>query len=235
MEELLAAGIDVYTTLNIQHVESLNDVVAKITRIRVRETVPDSIIDRADDIEVLDLTPEDLIQRLKEGKVYVPRQAERALRHYFSPGNLTALRELALRRTAQRVDEQMLNYMRSHAIAGPWAAGDRVLVCISEEPNSKSVVRHGRRMADTMRAPWTAIHVETSRTARLSEAEQDRIADALRLAQRLGGRGGDHPRSRHGRRRCWNTRARTTSRRSSSPSRDNRPGWSSSLAPSRND
>ena len=186
VEELLAAGIDVYTTLNIQHVESLNDVVAKITRIRVRETVPDSIIDRADDIEVLDLTPDDLIQRLKEGKVYVPRQAERALRHYFSPGNLTALRELALRRTAQRVDEQMVNYMRSHAIAGPWAAGDRVLVCIGEEPNSKSVVRHGRRMADTMRAPWTAIYVETSRTARLSEAEQDRITNALRLAQRLG-------------------------------------------------
>ena len=186
VKELLSAGIDVYTTLNIQHVESLNDVVAKITRIRVRETVPDSIIDRADDIEVLDLTPDDLIQRLKEGKVYVARQAERALRHYFSPGNLIALRELALRRTAQRVDEQMVNYMRSHAIAGPWAAGDRVLVCIGQEPNSKSVVRHGRRLVDTMRAPWTAIYVETSRTARLSEAEQDRITNALRLARRLG-------------------------------------------------
>src|SRR5205085_3316167 len=137
VEELIAAGIDVYTTLNIQHVESLNDVVAQITRIRVRETVPDGILDRADEIEIVDLTPEDLIQRLREGKVYVPHQAERALRHYFSPGNLTALRELALRRTAQRVDEQMLNYMRSHAIAGPWAAGDRVLVRIGEEPNSK--------------------------------------------------------------------------------------------------
>ncbi len=108
---------------------------------------------------MLDLTPDDLIQRLKEGKVYVARQAERALRHYFSPGNLIALRELALRRTAQRVDEQMVNYMRSHAIAGPWAAGDRVLVCIGQEPNSKSVVRHGRRLVDTMRAPWTAIYV----------------------------------------------------------------------------
>ena len=121
VEELIAAGIDVYTTLNVQHIESLNDVVARITRIRVRETVPDSIIDKADDIELIDLTPDDLIQRLKDGKVYVPHQAERAIRHYFSPGNLTALRELALRRTAQRVDEQMVRYMQAHAIAGPWA------------------------------------------------------------------------------------------------------------------
>src|ERR1700733_1731653 len=111
VEELLSGGIDVYTTLNIQHVESLNDVVARITRIRVRETVPDSLIERADDIELIDLTPDDLIQRLKDGKVYVPAQAERAGRHYFAPGNLTALRELALRRTAQRVDNQMVDYM----------------------------------------------------------------------------------------------------------------------------
>src|SRR6202046_3268880 len=128
VEELLTAGIDVYTTLNIQHVESLNDIVAQITRIRVRETVPDSVIDHADDVEVVDLTPENLIQRLKDGKVYVPAQAERAVRHYFQAGNLTALRELALRRTAQRVDEQMVSYMRAHAISGPWAAGERVLV-----------------------------------------------------------------------------------------------------------
>ena len=130
VEELIAAGIDVYTTLNVQHVESLNDVVARITRIRVRETVPDSIIDKADDIEVIDLTPDDLIQRLRDGKVYVPHQAERAVRHYFSHGNLTALRELALRRTAQRVDAQMVRYMQAHAIPGPWAAGERVLACI---------------------------------------------------------------------------------------------------------
>ena len=187
VEELLTAGIDVFTTLNIQHVESLNDVVATITRIRVRETVPDSIVDRADDIEVIDLTPEDLIQRLKEGKVYVPHQAERAIRHYFSPGNLTALRELALRRTAQRVDEQMLRYMQAHAIKGPWAAGERVLVCISGDPDSIAVVRHARRVADLLKAPWTALHVESSRTLRMSEAERNRVADALRLAQRLGG------------------------------------------------
>src|SRR4051812_22988885 len=142
VEELLAAGIDVYTTLNIQHVESLNDIVAKITRIRVRETVPDSIVDRADDIEVIDLTPQDLIQRLKEGKVYIPQQAERAVRHYFQAGNLTALRELALRRTAQRVDEQMVTYMRAHAIPGPWAAGERVLVCVNEDPSCGALVRY---------------------------------------------------------------------------------------------
>ena len=112
VDELLAAGIDVYSTLNVQHVESLNDVVARITRIRVRETVPDSIVDAADEVELVDLTPNDLIARLKEGKVYVREQAQRALRHYFSPGNLTALRELALRRTAERVDDQMLSYMR---------------------------------------------------------------------------------------------------------------------------
>src|SRR6476660_8908780 len=122
VEELLATGGDVYATVNIQHVESLNDVVAQITRVRVRETVPDSIIDRADEIELIDLTPDDLIQRLREGKVYVPQTAEAALDHYFSRGNLTALRELALRRTAQRVDEQLLTHMQAHAIRGPWPA-----------------------------------------------------------------------------------------------------------------
>jgi two-component system sensor histidine kinase KdpD len=187
VEELLDAGIDVFTTLNIQHLESLNDVVAKITRIRVRETVPDSIIDRADDVEVVDLTPEDLIQRLKEGKVYVPAQAERAVRHYFQPGNLTALRELALRRTAQRVDEQMVNYMRAHAISGPWAAGERVLVGVNEAASCAAVVRYVRVLADRLHAPWTAIYIETSRTHRLGEAARDRISECQRLAQRLGG------------------------------------------------
>jgi two-component system sensor histidine kinase KdpD len=187
VEELLAAGIDVYTTLNIQHVESLNDVVARITRIRVRETVPDSVIDRADDIELIDLTPQDLIQRLQEGKVYVPQQAERAVRHYFQPGNLTALRELALRRTAQRVDDQMVDYMRSHAIQGPWAAGERVLVCIEGGNRASTVVRHAKRLADQFRAPWTAISVESPRSRRASAADLDSVAQALRLAQRLGG------------------------------------------------
>jgi two-component system sensor histidine kinase KdpD len=186
VEELIAAGIDVFTTLNIQHVESLNDVVARITRIRVRETVPDSTLDSADDIEVVDLAPEDLIKRLNEGKVYVPQQAERAVRHFFSAGNLTALRELALRRTAQRVDEQLLSHMQAHAIAGPWAAGDRVLVCVSEAANTGGLIRYARRVADRLRVPWTGLYVETARTHRLNDAQRDRIADFLRLAERLG-------------------------------------------------
>jgi two-component system, OmpR family, sensor histidine kinase KdpD len=186
VEELVAAGIDVFTTLNIQHVESLNDVVARITRIRVRETVPDSILDMADEIELVDLTPDDLIQRLRDGKVYVSQQAERAIRHYFSPGNLTALRELALRRTAQRVDDQLLSHMQAHAIAGPWPAGDRVLICVSEASNTPALIRYARRIAERLHAPWSAIYVETARTQRLSDAERDRITEHLRLAERLG-------------------------------------------------
>jgi two-component system sensor histidine kinase KdpD len=187
VEELLSNGIDVFTTLNIQHIESLNDVVAQITHIRVRETVPDSILDRADNIELVDITPDDLIQRLKEGKVYVPREAERALEHYFSPGNLTALRELALRRTAERVDEQLLTHMQAHAIAGPWAAGERIVVCVSEDPRASDLVRYTKRLADRLHAHWTALWVEGPRALQQSEAERDRIADTLRLAERLGG------------------------------------------------
>ena len=186
VEEILAAGIDVYTTLNIQHVESLNTVIAQITRIRVRETVPDSILDRADDIEAIDLAPDDLIQRLNEGKVYLPKQAERALKNFFSPGNLTALRELTLRRTAQRVDEQLLTHMQAHAIRGPWAAGERVLVCISEDPRAAALVRFAKRIADRLHAPWTAITIETGRSLSLREVERDRVAETLRLAERLG-------------------------------------------------
>ena len=186
VEELIAAGIDVFTTLNIQHVDSLNDVIARITRIRVRETVPDSVLDQADDIEVVDIAPADLIKRLEEGKVYVAHQAERAVRHFFSPGNLTALRELALRRTAQRVDEQLLTHMQAHAIAGPWPAGERVVVCISEASNTPALIRYARRVSDRLRVPWTAIYVETARTQRLNDTERDRVADHLRLAERLG-------------------------------------------------
>src|SRR6185295_15018415 len=185
VEEILGRGIDVYTTVNIQHIESLNDVVAQITHVRVRETIPDSILDRADAVELVDLTPDYLIQRLKEGKVYIPRQAERALKNYFSAANLTALRELALRRTAERVDEQLLEHMRARAISGPWAAGDRILVCVSEDPRSAGLVRYARRLADRLHAPWTALHVETRRAPHLTEAERDRIAHTLRLAERL--------------------------------------------------
>jgi two-component system, OmpR family, sensor histidine kinase KdpD len=186
VEELLANGIDVYTTLNIQHIESLNDVVAQITRIGVRETVSDSILDRADNIELVDPTPDDLIQRLKDGKVYVHQQARRALEHYFSPVNLSAPRELALHRTAERVDEQLLTEMEARAIPGPWAAGERLLACVSEEPRAAGLVRYTKRLADRLHASWTAFYVETKRSLQLAEEERDRIADTLRLAQALG-------------------------------------------------
>jgi len=187
VEELLSHGIDVFTAVNIQHIESLNDVVAQITHVRVRETVPDSVFDRADAIELIDLTPDDLIQRLKEGKVYVPKQAERALEHYFSPGNLTALRELALRRTAERVDEQLLTHMQANAIAGPWAAGERILVCVSEDPRAAGLVRYTKRLADRLHAQWTAVSIETRRSLQLSDEQRDRLADTMRLAESLGG------------------------------------------------
>ncbi len=187
VQEILNAGIDVYTTVNIQHIESLNDVVAQITQVRVRETVPDSIFDRADSVELIDLTPEDLITRLKDGKVYVPRQAARALEHFFSPANLTALRELALRRTADRVDEQLLTQMQARAIAGPWPAGERVLVCISEDPRAVGLVRYAKRLADRLHAPWTALYIESPRSLQLNEEQRDRVADTLRLAQSLEG------------------------------------------------
>src|SRR4029077_2284556 len=163
------------------------DVVAQITGVRVRETVPDAVFDRADAVELVDLTPDDLIQRLKEGKVYVPKQAERALEHFFSPANLTALRELALRRTAERVDDQLLNEMQARAIQGPWAAGERIAVCVSEDPRSAGLVRYAKRLADRLHGPWMALYIEGRRAVQLSEEERDRIADTLRLAQSLGG------------------------------------------------
>ena len=187
VEELLGRGVDVYTTLNVQHIESLNDVIAQITGVRVRETVPNSILDRADAIELVDITPDDLVQRLKEGKVYVPKQAEKALEHFFAPANLTALRELALRRTAERVDEQLLAEMQAHAISGPWPAGERLLVCVSEDPRAAGLVRFTKRLADRLHAAWTALYVESGRSLQLTEEERDRIADTLRLAQALGG------------------------------------------------
>jgi two-component system, OmpR family, sensor histidine kinase KdpD len=187
VEELMSHGIDVYTTVNIQHIESLNDVVAQITHVRVRETVPDAVFDRADAVELVDLTPDDLIERLKEGKVYVPKQAERALEHFFSPANLTALRELALRRTAERVDEQLLSEMQARAIQGPWAAGERIVVCISEDPRCAGLVRYAKRLSDRLHGPWTALYIEGRRAIQLSEEERDRIADTLRLAEALGG------------------------------------------------
>lgn len=186
IEEIRAAGIDVYTALNIQHLESLNDVVAQITRVKVRETVPDSVLAQADTIEVIDLPPEDLIKRLKEGKVYVPDQAARAVHHFFAPGNLTALRELALRKAADQVDSQMLSYMQSHAIAGPWPTRDRIMACISPSPLMPRLVRTARRIAERRRAPWIALYVETPAHDRLSDAEKTQINRALTLAEEFG-------------------------------------------------
>ncbi|WP_242126516.1 sensor histidine kinase KdpD [Sphingobium sp. Sx8-8] len=185
IEELLDAGIDVFSTVNIQHVESLNDVVASFTRVRVRETVPDSVLENAE-IEVVDIPPDELIERLKEGKVYIPAEASRALNHFFSKSNLTALREMALRRAAQAVDAQMLDYVRAHALAGSFAAGERVLVAISELPSAQGLVRAAKRLADALKAPWTAVHIETQRSLHFSAEERAQLADTMALASRLG-------------------------------------------------
>ena len=184
--ELLDAGIDVYTTLNIQHVESLNDVVASITHVRVRETVPDSVLEQAHEIELIDLTPADLIQRLREGKVYRGEAGERALQHYFTTSNLTALRELALRRTAEAVDGQLRQQRRARGVEQVWPAGERLLVCINELPSGEALVRYAKRVADRFDAPWTVLHLETARALRLSEAQRAQIATTLRLAEQLG-------------------------------------------------
>ncbi len=186
--ELLDAGIDVYTTLNVQHLESLNDVVAQITGVNVRETLPDSILDAADDIELIDLPPEELLQRLREGKVYVPEQAQRALDKFFRQGNLTALREMALRRAAMRVDDQMRDYMQARAIPGPWAASERLLVCLAASPFGEKLARSARQLADELNAEWVAVHVETPDGLGQTEAARGDLARAQELAETLGGK-----------------------------------------------
>ena len=185
VEELLAAGIDVYSTVNVQHLESLNDVVASFTKVRVRETLPDRMLDEAE-IEIVDIPPDELIERLRDGKVYVPHEATRALGHFFSKSNLSALRELALRRAAQAVDAQMLDYVRAHAMAGSWAVSDRLVVAVSEQPGAAELVRAAKRLSDALRAPWTAVHIETPRSAGLGDADNARLAEAMHLATQLG-------------------------------------------------
>ena len=187
VEELLDAGIDVYTTLNIQHLESLNDVVAQVTGVVVRETVPDRVIDEASEIEVIDLPPDELLHRLKEGKVYIPDQAARAIEKFFRKGNLTALREMSLRRAAERVDDQMRAYMHTRAIPGPWPAGERLLVCISPSPLAERLVRTTRRLADELNAEWFAVYVELASRPELNPANRERIGRTLQLAEELGG------------------------------------------------
>ena len=186
VEELLAAGIDVFTTLNIQHLESLNDVVAQITGVVVRETLPDRILDEAGEIELVDLPPPELLQRLREGKVYVPEQAARAVQRFFRSGNLIALREIALRRAARRVDAEMRAYMESQAISGPWPAAERLLVCVSGSPFSERLIRAASRLAAELRAEWSAIYVDTPGSDRLVQENREYVWRDLRLAESLG-------------------------------------------------
>ncbi len=188
VEELLSAGISVYTTLNVQHLESLNDVVAQITGVQVRETVPDSVFDAADEVELADLTPDDLLTRLKQGRVYLTEQAERAQERFFRKGNLIALRELALRRVAERVDAQMQGYRRAHGIHETWPAGERILVCVNADGAAPRLVRAGRRIAATHRGEWTVLHVETPGVRARSEAERDALSDSFQLAEEFGAR-----------------------------------------------
>ncbi len=186
VEELLGAGVDVWTALNIQHLESLADVVSRITGVAVRETVPDCVLQDAADVILVDITPDELLQRLKEGKVYVPETARRATQNFFTARNITALRELALRRTAERVDDQMVAFLRQAAIEGPWATSERLLVCIGTDSSAEAIIRAGARLASGLNASWVAVHV-----ARLGQDEADaenvrRVDSALHLAERLG-------------------------------------------------
>ena len=187
VDELVAAGVDVWTTLNVQHLESLVDVVWKITGVRQRETVPDSVLTNADEIEVVDITPAELRQRLAEGKVYMADTAQQAAAHFFKPENLTALRELALRRAAQTIDDQLVGAMRRAGVEGPWAAGERIIVLIGPDPMAAALVRAGRRLAEMMDAPWTVIHVERPSSPPPSAEAMARVNEALKLAEQLGG------------------------------------------------
>ncbi|TWJ33585.1 sensor histidine kinase [Geobacter argillaceus] len=186
VEELLDAGIDVYTTVNVQHFESLNDVVAQITGVIVRETVPDSLLDQAAEIRLVDISPDDLLQRLREGKVYIPEQAARAMETFFRPGNLLALRELSLRRAASRVDDEMRAYMETRAISGPWPAAERLLVCVSGSPYSEKLIRTTRRLADELKAAWHTVYIETPSTSKHARQNREQVWHVMRLAESLG-------------------------------------------------
>jgi two-component system sensor histidine kinase KdpD len=186
VEELLEAGINVYSTLNVQHLESLNDDVGQISGIRVWETVPDTVFEEADEVGLVDLPPDELLARLKEGKVYLPEQARHAAENFFRKGNLIALRELALRQTAHRVDAQMQDYREDHAIREVWQVGERVLVCIGPTPMAERLVRAGKRFAVGLRADWIVAYVETPALQRLPAEKRDAVLRILRLAEQLG-------------------------------------------------
>ncbi len=182
--EILEAGIDVYTTLNVQHLESRADAVAQITGTTIRETVPDSIFESADEIKVIDISPEDLLRRLSEGKVYTPDRSRQAIANFFREGNLAALREMSLRLTAERVDRELREYMQGKRIAGPWKSGQRLIAAISPSPHSVSVIRWARRVSYTMDASWVVVYVE--RSTRLSTEEKEQLAKNMKLAKELG-------------------------------------------------
>jgi two-component system sensor histidine kinase KdpD len=184
IEDLLDAGIDVYTTLNVQHCESANDIVAQVTGITVRETVPDTFVEKADEIELVDIPTEELLKRLKEGKVYLGEQAERAAQHFFQPGNLIALRQLALRYTERSVDYKLLSYKQAHSISKVWGVRDRFLVCISPNPGAIRLVRSGKRIASELGVEWTVAFVETPSS--LHKEDKNRISEMMRFAEKLG-------------------------------------------------
>jgi two-component system sensor histidine kinase KdpD len=186
VQELLDAGIDVFTTVNVQHVESLNDVVAKVTGVRVRETVPDSVLADAHEIKLVDLPPDDLLERLRDGKVYVPAEAQRAIENFFKKGNLIALRELALRHTAERVDAQMREYRQAQGIAQTWAVTDQLVVAVSPSPYSARLIRATRRMASSLHARWFAVYVERPSARHLPKSMETQLSQNLRLAEQLG-------------------------------------------------
>jgi two-component system, OmpR family, sensor histidine kinase KdpD len=186
VEELIGAQIDVWTAVNIQHLESLSDVVSTITGVTVRETVPDTVVERADEVVVVDITPAELIQRLRDGKIYLPDNAVRAADNFFKAGNITALRELALRRTADRVDDQMIDYLRQNAIEGPWPTSERIVVCVGGDPLSETVVRAAGRLARGLNGTWVAVHIERAGAEITDESTLRRIDETLRLAERLG-------------------------------------------------
>lgn len=187
VQELLASGIDVYTTLNIQHLESLNDIIERITKVKVQETLPDDVLQGADEITLIDLPPDDLIQRLSDGKVYMEEQARRAMQNFFVRGNLNALREMALRKAAERVDRDVSDYRKTHAVEGIWPTKDRILVCLNYNGPTEGLVRHAARAAEAAKSPWIALYVEGPSDVSLSEKQKDRISEALSLAETMGG------------------------------------------------
>jgi len=186
VDELLRAGIDVFTTLNVQHIESLNDLVERITGVKVRERLPDKVLETADEIELIDLPPEELTKRLREGKVYVPEDAQRAVQNFFTRGNLLVLRELAMRMAVERVDADLQNYMRARAIEGPWPARERILVCIGADSDAERLVRLGKRIAERRQLPWVVLHVQKGRPEEMRTAAREQLQQAFSLAEQLG-------------------------------------------------